>query len=275
VEENAMGDGPTGTGRGGRRAVKRRRILLTSAGVGGSLILAACGPSGQPASEGGPPGDAGAKPGATQAAPANAGVTRSLEIMDKAPAKFSEAPMLAELVKTGKLPPVEQRVSKEPLVYKPVDGTGKYGGTWRMAFTGVGDAQNLERHMHDHLIYWDPQLQKVVPNIAKSWEVGDDGKSFTFHLREGMKWSDGEPFNADDILFWYEDLYLNDELNPSKAAFMSIGGKQGVVEKVNETAVRFKFEQPYYLFLEQVASLGVAGHLTNGKNAMGLWSPKH
>jgi peptide/nickel transport system substrate-binding protein len=90
-----------------------------------------------------------------------------------------------------------------------------------------------------------------------------------------MKWSDGEPFTADDIMFWYEDLYLNKDLNPSKANFMAIGGKQGTVEKVDDVTVVFKFDAPYFLFVDQIASLGVAGHMTNGKNAMGLWSPKH
>src|SRR5438093_485867 len=83
-------------------------------------------------------------------------------------------------------------------------------------------------------------------------------------LPEGHKWSDGNPFSADDIMFWYEDLYLNEDLNPSKAAFMAIGGKQGTVTKVDETTVAFKFDQPYYMFLELIASLGVAGHMTNG-----------
>ena len=68
-------------------------------------------------------------------------------ILDPAkwPKKFSEAPMLAELVKAGKLPPVEQRVPQEPLVIKPVHSIGKYGGTWRRGFTGPGDGDNGNR----------------------------------------------------------------------------------------------------------------------------------
>src|SRR5215217_1598264 len=52
------------------------------------------------------------------------------------PAALKEAPQLAELVKAGKLPPVEQRVPEEPLVLKPVKEIGRYGGTWRRGFTG-------------------------------------------------------------------------------------------------------------------------------------------
>ena len=61
------------------------------------------------------------------------------------PKSFKEAPMLAEQVKAGKLPPVEQRIPDEPLVLKPVHEIGKYGGTWRRGFTGPGDVENGNR----------------------------------------------------------------------------------------------------------------------------------
>src|SRR6201990_938167 len=63
----------------------------------------------------------------------------------KWPKKFQEAPMLADLVKAGKLPPVEQRIPAEPLVWQPLDEIGKYGGTWRRAFTGPADGENGNR----------------------------------------------------------------------------------------------------------------------------------
>lgn len=225
------------------------------------------------------PTTAAAAPTTAAAAPTAAATpklsTKQPQIVDTIPSKFNEAPMLAALVKAGKLPPVEQRVPKDPLVYQPTDQVGKYGGDWRRAFSGPADTQNMERVMHDHLIFWDPLVTKPVPNLAKGWDVTDGGKTFTFHLRTGMKWSDGQPFTADDIMFWYEDEYLNNELNPSKANWMAVGGKQGKVVKVDATTVQFQFDQPYYLFPQLVASLGVAGHLTNGRNAMGLWAPKH
>ena len=63
----------------------------------------------------------------------------------KWPKKFAEAPMLAELVKAGKLPPVEQRIPAEPMVWQPLNEIGKYGGTWRRAFTGPADGENGNR----------------------------------------------------------------------------------------------------------------------------------
>ena len=72
------------------------------------------------------------------------------------PENLKQAPMLAELVKAGKLPPVEQRVPEEPMVIKPVEAIGKYGGTWRRAFTGPGDGENGNRIISmDKLVFWD------------------------------------------------------------------------------------------------------------------------
>ncbi len=73
------------------------------------------------------------------------------------PAKLSEAPMLAERVKAGTLPPVEQRVPDEPLVIKPVHEIGRYGGIWRRGFTGPGDVENGNRiNASDKPLFWDP-----------------------------------------------------------------------------------------------------------------------
>jgi peptide/nickel transport system substrate-binding protein len=271
-----------------------RRDFVRIIGIGGAAALAAaCGPAvAPPAAPTTAPAAAPkaaettkpAAPAATQAAPAAtqpaaaAASGRLPEVItdpSKMPKQFKEAPILAEQVRAGGLPPVEQRLPKEPLVLQPTDEIGRYGGNWRMAFTGPADKQNMERHNHDHLIYWDAKVETIVPHIARGWESQDGGKTIVFKLREGMKWSDGQPFTADDIMFWYEDLYLNEDLNPSKAAFMAVGGKQGTVEKIDAYNVAFKFDQPYYMLLDQVASLAVAGHMTEGWRAMGLWAPKH
>src|SRR4030088_2097945 len=61
------------------------------------------------------------------------------------PKKFGEAPALAELVKAGKLPPVEQRIPQEPMIIKPLRSVGKYGGIWRRGFLGPGDRENGNR----------------------------------------------------------------------------------------------------------------------------------
>src|SRR5471032_2447587 len=154
------------------------------------------------------------------------------------PKKFSEAPALAELVKAGKLPPVEQRIPQEPMVLKPLSSVGKYGGTWRRGFLGPGDNENGNRvRSADKLLFWDLTGTKIMPNVAKGWEQSPDGKRTTIFLRKGMKWSDGAPFTADDFVFWYEDMYQNKDLIKAPAPEFSVKGKPGRLFKVDRKSV--------------------------------------
>jgi peptide/nickel transport system substrate-binding protein len=178
----------------------------------------------------------------------------------KWPKKFNEAPMLADLVRQGKLPPVEQRVPFEPLVIKPVHEIGRYGGTWRRGFTGPGDGENGNRIVSaDKLLFWDYTGTKVMPSIAQSWLLSEDGKSVTLYLRKGMKWSDGQPFTADDFVFWYEDIYLNRDIQPTPNPDFMVNGKSGVLMKINDITVRFEFQDPNYLFLDILAGSTAMG----------------
>ncbi len=171
-------------------------------------------------------------------------------------AEFNEAPMLAELVETGKLPPVEERLPEEPVVVVPVEEVGQYGGTWRRVAIGVGDVGTLfsQRLTYENLVRWSADGKKVIPNVATEWVVSDEGQTFTIHLRKGIKWSDGEPFTADDIMFWYEDVLLNEELSPTFPVWLTVEGKPGRVEKVDDYTVAFKFDAPYGLFMQILAA---------------------
>jgi peptide/nickel transport system substrate-binding protein len=163
--------------------------------------------------------------------------------------KFNEAPMLAELVKQGKLPSVEKRLPEEPLVVVPVEEVGQYGGTARLITERVkrlGDGYSLAIGM-EPILRLARDGKTIVPNIAKAWKLSKDGKELVIYLRKGIKWSDGEPFTADDILFWWEDVVLNDELTPTKPTGWYPGGKPMVVEKIDDYTVKLKFSVPYPL----------------------------
>jgi peptide/nickel transport system substrate-binding protein len=194
------------------------------------------------------------------------------------PTAFNEAPQLAELVNQGSLPPVAERIGQDPLVLKPLREIGKYGGTWRRGFTGPGDRFNGWRAASgtDALLYYDWDASTVVPNIARAWEVSEDGRAVTVSLRRGMHWSDGEPFTTDDIMFWYQDMYGNAELTPTKSRLMFINGKEGVIEKVDESTFTMRFEDPYYLLPELLAGhTDLGGHSSQGLYGNGLFAPAH
>jgi peptide/nickel transport system substrate-binding protein len=196
------------------------------------------------------------------------------------PKKFGEAPALTELVKAGKLPPVEQRLPQEPMVIKPLRSVGKYGGTWRRGFLGPGDSENGNRvRSSDKLLFWDVSGAHIAPNAAKGWETSADGRRTTLFLREGMKWSDGAPFTADDFVFWYEDMYQNKDLIKSPAPELAANGKPGRISKVDETTVLFEFDDPHFLFASQLAGDTQVGggqsRLQSDERELGLYAPAH
>ncbi len=168
---------------------------------------------------------------------------------------YKEAPMLAEKVEAGELPPVEERLPSEPLVVEVVDSIGVYGGTWHMGLRGGSDSALLTRTVaYDGLVRWAPDWSGVVPGVAKSFESNAEGDEFTFHLREGMKWSDGAPFTADDIMFWYEDMFMNESLTPFPYSWLVVNDEPVVVEKIDDYTVKFKFAGPNGLFLLRAAT---------------------
>ena len=196
------------------------------------------------------------------------------------PKQFHEAPQLAELVKAGKLPPVEQRIPSEPMVLQPLHSVGKYGGMWRRGFLGPGDSENGNRiRSGDKLLFWDVSGTKIAPGVAKAWETSADGRRTTLYLRKGMKWSDGAPFTADDFVFWYEDMYQNKDLIKSPAPELSANGKPGRVVKIDETTVAFEFDEPHFLFASQLAGDTQVGggqsRLQSEERELGLYAPAH
>ncbi len=213
------------------------------------LFLAACGSSPAPTE---------APAAATETPPAAAPTEAPAAAPTEAPAaesKYREAPMLAELVKAGQLPPVDERLPDEPLVEEGVDGIGQYGGVLRRAFLGPSDHNNYVRVVYDALVRFSPDGSEVIPHIAKGWESNDDFTEWTVFLRPGAKWSDGEPLTADDILFWYNDILLNQDLMPSPAAWMvNNDGSVATVEKIDDYTVKWTFKQPNTAFLLDLAN---------------------
>lgn len=158
----------------------------------------------------------------------------------------AESPLLTDLVQEGKLPPLVERVGPEPIVYRGPDGIGRYGGTWVTGGSSLGQKAPT-------LVRWSPEGFPIVPHFAKSWEASPDYKTYTFHLRRGMRWSDGHPFTADDIMYWWEHEATDKRISGAIPPLMTIRGKPGTVEKVDDDTVRFVFPEPHGLFVPMLA----------------------
>ena len=165
---------------------------------------------------------------------------------------FNEAPMLAKLVKSKDLPVVDKRLPEQPVVIKPYEKPGVYGGTWRRAYLGMTDLNEVRKICYEPLVRWSPSYA-IVPNLARSWDISNDGRVFTFQLVKGVKWSDGEPFTADDILFYVQDVASNKEIFAAPPRWLAPQGTLPKVSKTDDFTVRFEFDEPYGLFLQQLA----------------------
>jgi peptide/nickel transport system substrate-binding protein len=188
---------------------------------------------------------------------------------------YQEAPQLADLVKAGDLPPVEERLPEEPLVVEPVEGIGNYGGTWHRGFTGIKDYHAFGRHVYDPILRWprDPK-DPVQPGLAKAWEWSDEGKTLTLHLREGLKWSDGHPFTTADITFWWYDIELDTNITPAPHTEWVIAGEPMELEVVDDYTIKLKFAQPNGL----AETVGLAFHGNQwplGFERFGFFAPRH
>lgn len=171
------------------------------------------------------------------------------------PRAYHEAPQLADLVRQGKLPPVAERLPISPLVIQPVDSIGKYGGTWRMLASAPGDLQLNARLGYEPLIRWDRSGRKIVPNVVESYEVKDGARSFIFHLRKGMRWSDGVPFTSADFLFSFHEVIENRDLVPNVAGWLKSAGNIPTIEAPDDFTVVYHFQKPYGLFPQVLASV--------------------
>ena len=190
-------------------------------------------------------------------------------------ATTKESPMLAERVAGGQLPPLEERLPQEPFVVGPgvivaeadlPDWTpGLYGGTLRMAHGDADWNPDIFIMLNEHLLMAPGiGVEGIRPNIVKAFEVNDDNTVFTFHLREGLKWSDGEPVTTEDVRFVVEDIYQNEKLTPSfPAKFRAAGKPDGepmTLEISDDFTFSLTFTEPYGGFLRELTIKGWQGY---------------
>jgi peptide/nickel transport system substrate-binding protein len=184
----------------------------------------------------------------------------------KALLEYHEPDWVTEkFVKTGKLPPVRDRLPKEPLVFKTgnmPDGTGVYGDTLRHVIGGrpegwnygAGQSQGwggIDIGLSECLTRTAPLFQveakdtEPLPNLAKSWDWSPDGHKLTMHLIEGAKWSDGYPFNADDVMFYWDDEVVDPNVSPLNGATPETFGVGTTLKKIDDYTVEWTFKDAF------------------------------
>lgn len=198
-------------------------------------------------------------------------------------AGYNEAPLLKELVKAGKLPPLDQRLPKEPKVLSkernevPAEDInfeiGRYGGTLRSVRPDPNWNPDIFV-MCDEPLLSAPGILAIgiKGNVLKGYDVSPDEKVFTFYLREGLKWSDGVPVTTEDILFTYEDVLLNDKITPTFPRWMRArnraDGEPMKLEVIDKYRFRISFTEPYGGFPSWLTIIGWKGYTE-------LLKPKH
>ncbi|MFZ0826228.1 MAG: ABC transporter substrate-binding protein [Verrucomicrobiia bacterium] len=113
-----------------------------------------------------------------------------------------------------------------------------------------GGSQEIYRFLFASLLGFDSAKQEVEPGLAESWSVAPDNKTWTFKLRKDLRWSDGEPITADDVVFTVNDLIYNPDINPVIADALRVGGKNFTVTKIDDLTVQVVTPEIYAPFLE-------------------------
>jgi peptide/nickel transport system substrate-binding protein len=241
-----------------QQTINRRKFLqMSAAGVAG-LVIASCAPAAAPTTEVAAPTTPAEKPAAaatptpvpTQAAPATA-------VPTVAASKYKESPVLADQVKAGKLPPIEERLPVNPLVLSPLDGVGKYGGRLREYWPGTGWNGHFQESQYGHsALRWIDDGLGIAPGMCDEWSANADNSEWTLHFREGLKWSDGQPCTVDDVLFWWNDLtQATDPSHPDTVPDFGqdASGKLATFTKVDDFTLKIGYGTPSPLTAKRLA----------------------
>ncbi len=158
-----------------------------------------------------------------------------------------EPSSLASRVAAGELPPLSRRLPERPLVV-PTEPQAVYGGELRMLIGTPKDLKLAFVYGYARLVRFDSRYQ-IVPDIVERVEVSE-GRSFTFHLRKGHRWSDGAPFTSADFAYWWDHVANNKELSPAgPPPILMVDGELPAVEYPDAWTVRYRWSKPNNLFL--------------------------
>jgi peptide/nickel transport system substrate-binding protein len=160
------------------------------------------------------------------------------------------------------LPPVEQRLPDDPQVIVPYKQIGHYGGRARIT---LGDGWTFFNW--EAALTISPDLRTLLPNLAKTWHVSEDGRTITIELRRGLKWSDGVPLTSDDFVFSFDHIWMDPEISPVTSRLVD----GGTIIKVDDHVFRYVFDEPNPLFVNLIAQYG--NFMVDPKHYFKDWHP--
>lgn len=249
----------------GRTRMKRSLVKLLSAVLLCSFTLAGCG-GGKTTTTGETTPAQETKTETKEETPAKEEETKPAA--NAMPTEFKQSPMLDSV---ANLPPVKERLPEVPKLTNemPEDmlqyEIGTYGGTLRTV-TSVVDWDADVFVMNNEPLLNTPGItgEVVTGNVLEKYEASADQKEFTFFLRKGLKWSDGEPVTMADFEFTINDVILNKELTPVFPGWLCAGGtekgKPMTFTKVDDWTFKISFDQPYGGFPVRLAIQGWKGY---------------
>jgi peptide/nickel transport system substrate-binding protein len=137
------------------------------------------------------------------------------------------------------------------------------------------EASSVFEYIYEGLTTIDGMTGDVIPALAESWEQTPDGLQIVFTLRSGLRWSDGEPLTADDVVFTYNQLYFNEAVPTAIRDILRIGEAQALptVRKLDDRRVEFTVPEPFAPFLRNTGIAILPAHAlqdsVNQKDAQG------
>ena len=181
------------------------------------------------------------------------------------PSDFNK-PVLREKAQTNDVEyPLEKNVTINGIDYLQSQApVGKFGGTFVSSTIGEGPktfnpfnskdniSSQMSDIMYDGLVTTDPVTGNTIPKLAKSFTV--NGKEYIVKLRHGIKWSDGKPITADDVVFTWQNIIFDGFGNTSTRDSIVIDGKLPTVEKLDDYTVKFVTPEPFAPFLRMLAT---------------------
>ncbi|MEJ7654720.1 MAG: ABC transporter substrate-binding protein [Chloroflexia bacterium] len=190
----------------------------------------------------------------------------------------------SQRLSSGSLPPVEERLPMKPYVVphawlKP----GKYGGQMRMGGAGT-DAMATSGYVHESMyghspLRWLKDGLEIGAGLVETWGPNKEQSVWTLKFREGVKWSDGKPFTTADVMYWWDDMVMNEEHpdNPPDEA-KSGTGKVMTMKAVDDLTVVLTFDGAAPLTADRIANYvkrGIGPHWIVPKHYMQQFHPKY